>query len=470
MNPNPKHKQLLEFLQRVMSKRRVLPFALAEQDQIKIARWLTLSLLILAAVIVIMGFIVPLITDPLLLQFDFVLTNSVSLVVIAGALLLIRYGYVRFSATLIVIFLFTAVTYANISIFGNVYSANLVAYFVLIPLAGLVLDKRAMLFLSILSVIVIGLIFALELTGISAPATEVRATWDGLLVWLLAVTFNTVLLRATIQRSEESAETLYQTLTALQNSEAQLHEALKKEKELSELKSRFVSRTSHEFRTPLTVILSMAEFLLTYRNKLTEEQIDERLNKVLEHVDYMTDIMEDMLQLARHQEHRVEFDPVWLDLDGLCRNILEEFQSQPQAGSRLQYSSDDMFPQMYVDQQLIRQIFSNLISNALKYSPVDKIVMIQLRKTNQGVELEVHDEGIGIPTSDLSHLFEPFHRGENVETVSGTGLGLAIVKEAVERHNGTILIESQVGKGTTVTVKLPVSADLEKRHEKSFDH
>lgn len=443
---------------------------LVDSQEARTVWWLTLVLFTLATVIVIMGFVIPLIAHPSLLQSAFVLTNLTSLAVIACALLMVYFGYVRFAATIAVFFLFIAVTYANIRIFGNARSPNLLAYFVLIPLAGLILGKHAMLRFSVLCIAAVVGIFYLELADILPAQPPLQSRWDELLVWFLALAFNTILLMATIRRAEENANTAQYALAALQESQTQLQQALEKEKELSELKSRFVSMASHEFRTPLTTIFTLSETLRTYRNKLTEPQIDERLDKMQEQLGYLTAIMEDVLQLARLQARRMEFNPVWLNLDALCRTILEEFQSHPQAVQRLQYLSTGAHSKVYVDKRLMRQIFSNLISNALKYSPKEKMVHVQLREQNTDVILEICDKGIGIPPTDLQHLFEPFHRGENVGVVAGTGLGLVIVKEAVELHGGTITVKSLIGTGTTVTVQLPVRTDTINAYEKSSDH
>ncbi|MFN8487401.1 MAG: PAS domain S-box protein [Caldilineaceae bacterium] len=244
--------------------------------------------------------------------------------------------------------------------------------------------------------------------------------------------------------------------------EAALRESLQKEKELGELKSRFVSMASHEFRTPLASILALTETLRAYRHKLADEQIDLRLGKIQEQIGYLKAIMEDVLQLARLQARRAEFNPAQLDLDALCRSILEEFQSNPVNTPRLMYHCDPALQSTVLDSKLIRQVFSNLVSNGLKYSTPDKPVTIKLVHEDEQLVLTVRDEGIGIPAADLVHLFEPFHRATNVGTISGTGLGLVITKESVELHGGAIVVESQVGAGTLVTVRIPLSAQGEK--------
>ncbi len=245
-------------------------------------------------------------------------------------------------------------------------------------------------------------------------------------------------------------------ITARKEAEDALQQALQKEKELGELKSRFVSMASHEFRTPLATILALTETLRAYRHKLADEQIEQRLGKIQEQVDHLRDIMEDMLQLARLQARRTEFKPVWLDLDSLCRSVMDEFQSRPDVKHQLIYTCTSALGEVKLDRKLIRQIINNLVSNAVKYSLADKPIFVSLACDNETCVFTVRDEGIGIPAADLTHLFEPFHRANNVGTIAGTGLGLTIAKEAVELHAGTITVESQVGVGTTFTVSLPV--------------
>lgn len=250
-------------------------------------------------------------------------------------------------------------------------------------------------------------------------------------------------------------------ITARKQAEAALHQALQKEKELGELKSRFVSVASHEFRNPLTAILLATETLRAYHHKLSEDQIDERLGKIQAQGYYLRDIMEDVLQLTRLQARRTQLNPVWLDLDALCRSLLDEFQGQVNGTDRLLYTGDDALGKVYLDKKLMRQIITNLVSNALKYSAADTIVRVSLAKTGEVLVFQVQDQGIGIPAADLTYLFEPFHRAANVDAIAGTGLGLTITKEAVELHGGTITVESQSGVGTTFIVRIPLITSTE---------
>jgi PAS domain S-box-containing protein len=246
-------------------------------------------------------------------------------------------------------------------------------------------------------------------------------------------------------------------ITKRKQAEHVLRQALVKEKELGELKTRFVSMASHEFRTPLATILAVTETLSAYRHKLTEEQIEQRFDKIKDQVGHLKDIMEDVLLLARMQARRVEFKPVKLDLDALTRSVLDEFQNRADVRHQLEYTVGKGSYEVLLDRKLMRQIISNVVSNAIKYSSEDKVVRIHLEHTHSVVILKISDEGIGIPEADLPHLFEPFHRAANVGAISGTGLGLVITKEAVELHGGTITVESQQGAGTTFIIRIPIS-------------
>jgi two-component system, OmpR family, sensor histidine kinase VicK len=162
-----------------------------------------------------------------------------------------------------------------------------------------------------------------------------------------------------------------------------------------------------------------------------------------------------VLQLARIQAERIRFNPAHDDLDGLCREIVEEFHSQKTYRERIIYLPDCSPCPAYFDRQLMRQAVSNLISNALKYSADFQPVLMTLHRMNGQIELSVKDNGIGIPAKDLAHLYDPFHRAANVGVISGTGLGLPITKRAIEMHGGTVMVESEVDRGTTFTITVP---------------
>lgn len=246
-------------------------------------------------------------------------------------------------------------------------------------------------------------------------------------------------------------------VTQQKQAEDALQAALQKAQEVNELKSRFLSMASHEFRTPLTSILLMAETLRVYRHKLTSEQIEQRLGTICKQVEHLKTIIEDVLELTCIQARRVEFHPLVIDLDAFCRTVVDELQPQAEDAPRLLYQCDSAIPLIKLDKRLMRQVITNLVTNAVKYAPGTTAVLLRLAYTGTDLVLQVTDSGIGIPDTDLPHLFQPFHRASNVGAIPGTGLGLVIMKEAVELHGGTVVVTSAVGKGTTFTVSLPVA-------------
>jgi len=244
-------------------------------------------------------------------------------------------------------------------------------------------------------------------------------------------------------------------ITAQKQAESVLQNALQKERELSALKSRFVSTASHELRTPLASILAYTETLRAYRHKLSDEQIRQRLDGIHERIGVLRAIIDDVLQLERLQTGGVEIQRIPVDLDGLCRMVIDEFQTQPDFHHHLHYHCAVAPPLFALDKNLMRQILANLVGNALKYSAPATTVRVALTYTDAQLSLSVQDEGMGIPPDDLAHLFQPFQRASNVGAIGGTGLGLVIAKEAVELHGGAITVTSQLGVGTTFTVTIP---------------
>lgn len=252
-----------------------------------------------------------------------------------------------------------------------------------------------------------------------------------------------------------AAITTFADITALKEAEAITEAALAHEKELGELKSRFVSMASHEFRNPLAGILATAETLTLMWDRMDRSKIDDRLKRIQDQALRLNEITEDVLQLTRLQTGRSKFAPAPGDLDALCLRVVSDLSELPGNQGRIRYDRAQQPMPAVFDARLLQQAIGNLLHNALKYSPPDRAVHITLAQAAGQITLCVTDEGIGIPREDLLRLFEPFHRAANVGAIQGTGLGLAIVKEAVELHGGTVTVESQVGAGTTFIVTLP---------------
>jgi PAS domain S-box-containing protein len=236
--------------------------------------------------------------------------------------------------------------------------------------------------------------------------------------------------------------------------EEALREALEQERSLGELKSRFVSMASHEFRTPLTTILSASDLLRHYGRKMSEEQRLERIDKIQTEVNNMTALLDDVLTIGKADAGRLEFNPGPVDLETLGRDIVEQVLNTTNGPQHIAFNCLGECTEVFADDKLLRQMISNLLSNAVKYSPNGGSIAFDIECANGNMRFRISDEGIGIPEDDQRRLFESFQRGRNVGHISGTGLGLAIAKKCVDIHGGTIDIQSTEGKGTTVTVTL----------------
>ncbi|HMH19709.1 MAG TPA: ATP-binding protein [Burkholderiales bacterium] len=238
--------------------------------------------------------------------------------------------------------------------------------------------------------------------------------------------------------------------------EAELLTAVQREKELSEMKSKFVSTASHEFRTPLATTLSSAELLEHYSESLSPAEKLNLLQTIQSSAKRMSEMIDDVLTLGRAESGVLKLNPSSLNLSELCSKVVSEFRIAQ--GRQHVITLDDRFDraEAYMDERLLRHILNNLLSNAVKYSPPGSEVTFSLARREEQAAIEIQDRGIGIPVEDQPRMFESFHRASNVENRPGTGLGLAIVKKAVELHGGAIGLTSAVGSGTRFTVTLPL--------------
>jgi len=238
--------------------------------------------------------------------------------------------------------------------------------------------------------------------------------------------------------------------------EAELLAAVQREKELSEMKSKFVSTASHEFRTPLATMLSSAELLEHYSESLSPAEKLNLLQTIQVSAKRMSEMIDDVLTLGRAESGVLKLNLGPTNLRELCGTVVSEFRIAQ--GSQHVITLDDRFDRLeaYMDERLLRHILNNLLSNAVKYSPPGSEVTFSLARREEQAAIEIQDRGIGIPLEDQPRMFESFHRASNVENRPGTGLGLAIVKKAVELHGGEISLSSAVGSGTRFTVMLPL--------------
>ncbi len=242
----------------------------------------------------------------------------------------------------------------------------------------------------------------------------------------------------------------------LEATREELARALEQERELGELKSRFVTMVSHEFRTPLGVIMSAVELLRHYEERLPEGQKKELLDDIHQSTRGMGGLMEQVLVLGRVEAGTVGYRPGPCDLRTLLEKVSDESLSATDRRCPIRCQIDGELPPCEADETIVRHVVANLLSNAVKYSPAGSEVTLSCRRDEQEAVICVEDRGIGIPAEEQPHLFEAFHRCSNVSEIPGTGLGLVIVKRCVDLHGGRLHVDSAVGRGTAFTVRLPV--------------
>jgi PAS domain S-box-containing protein len=245
-------------------------------------------------------------------------------------------------------------------------------------------------------------------------------------------------------------------ITQRKRAEEELLKALAREKELSQLKSNFVSMVSHEFRTPLGIIQSSAELLREFYQKMLPGEREEQLESITRNTGRMAGMMEEILVLSRLDAGKLDFQPAALDLNTFCRRIVDEVLSATSRRCLIELSLTAVPPGVKGDERLLGHIFTNLLSNAVKYSEPGATVRFTVERDGCEAACVVRDEGIGISEEDQQQLFKAFHRGGNVGSRPGTGLGLLLVKRCAELHGGRVQVNSKIGDGTTVIVRLPL--------------
>jgi signal transduction histidine kinase len=295
---------------------------------------------------------------------------------------------------------------------------------------------------------------------------------DGRIIWIKDL--------ARLELAEDQKTQVLQgvaiDITDLKIAEEKLALSLEKEKELSQLRSRFITTASHEFRTPLTVILSSASILQKYDDRLTQEKRHKHLEVIQKTVKHMTKLLEEVLTINSTEEAERIFNPERCDVLIFCRNLNHEIEAK-ESNCKINFvyhlndiQSDNPRPdETFIakfDINLLQQILSNLLINAVKYSPSNPLIDFSLSLKQGNLIFQVRDRGIGIPENDLEHLFEPFHRGSNVGDIDGRGLGLSILKHCVDLHQGTITVDSKINQGTAVTVTIPYWTEINQLEKK----
>jgi signal transduction histidine kinase len=280
-------------------------------------------------------------------------------------------------------------------------------------------------------------------------ALILRQVLFGLALTTVVLGLTDVILR--IRRSALALELATGELRLANNALARERE---KERQLGELKTRFVSMTSHEFRTPLSVIVSSTELLENYGDRWDTEHRLDHLERIRSAAGSMWRMLDDILIIGRAEAGVLRASPAQLNLDEFCRHLVESLEHSSSRSHCIRYTFNGD-PRVTLDERLLSEVVGNLLGNALKYSPPGSDVNFDVHTTDDTCRISVRDQGIGIPPGEQSRLFESFFRASNADQIKGSGLGLAVVKKALDVQNGTIEVESQLGRGSKFTVHIP---------------
>lgn len=247
-----------------------------------------------------------------------------------------------------------------------------------------------------------------------------------------------------------------QDITRLKNAEVRMQAALQKEMKLNELKSRFVSMASHEFRTPLTSILNSSSLIARYIGlQEFEHRQKKHIGRIKTSVHHLTNILNDFLSLDKLAEGEIRLNPSHFDIQAFASKAIDELDGLKKEKQVILYEHQGSL-NIHQDKQVMKTIFNNLLSNAIKYSYDDGIIQLTTINKNGTLTISVKDEGIGIPKDEQNHLFERFHRAKNALNIQGTGLGLNIIKKYMDMIGGNISFESELDKGTAFMLEIPI--------------
>lgn len=233
--------------------------------------------------------------------------------------------------------------------------------------------------------------------------------------------------------------------------------AFVREKELNELKSNFISSTSHEFRTPLATLFSSVELIEHYDKTNSDVKKYYHLSRIKDIVKYMTKMLDNILMINKAEIDKIEFEPELINLKSLCSEILEDIIIAASNNHFIDQIMEGKTDRVFIDPNLTRHILTNLLSNSIKYSPDGGKILFKTEVLEDKVVFTIRDEGIGVPADDVKNLFQYFFRARNSRAIPGTGLGLSIVKKSIEVHNGSISFKSIEKQGTTFIVTLPAN-------------
>lgn len=254
---------------------------------------------------------------------------------------------------------------------------------------------------------------------------------------------------------EDRTMILREAMQELERSQQELNEALNKEKELSEIKSRFVSMASHEFRTPLSTVLSSAALIGRYTAGDEQDKRDRHIKRIKDSVQHLNVLLEDFLSLGKLEEGRIRAHCATFNVREFQTEVVDEMKVILKEGQLIEvaFNGSDQFD---TDSHLLKNILINLLSNAAKFSGDGAVIQLSIDNQGHSLQIVVADEGVGISEEDQQHLFSTFFRGKNVINIAGTGLGLHIVKRYVELLHGTLHLSSKLNEGTCITINIPL--------------
>lgn len=263
-------------------------------------------------------------------------------------------------------------------------------------------------------------------------------------------------LEESIVELEQVNENLEQEVKRRKNAENKIKDALQQEKELSDLKTKFLSMVSHEFKTPLSGILTSVMLAEKYKNEAQQDKREKHFNTIRSKVHYLNNILNDFLSIERVESGRVNYKYTTFSLNKLVNEVIYNANVTLKDGQEISYPKNIANINLRQDEKILELALSNLLNNAIKYSPENTKITFEVNLTDDKIRFTVADEGMGIPEKDQKHIFERYFRAENVLLNQGTGIGLNITKVHLENLGGKISFKSKENSGTTFTIELPI--------------
>jgi len=264
-------------------------------------------------------------------------------------------------------------------------------------------------------------------------------------------------LKSQIRERKLAEEALKESLQDLKRAEQEILKALEKERELNDMKSRFISMASHEFRTPLTTINSSASLVARYTDTDQQPQREKHVSRIKTSVQNLTNILNDFLSLEKLESGSVNLRTEDFDMKTILYEVLDLFELNLKDGQSMKVDVADNLPKVHSDPHILKNIIINLTSNAIKYSPEGKQISIKVTGEKESISIAIKDQGIGIPIEEQKNLFKRFFRADNASNIQGTGLGLNIVKRYLDLIQGSINFTSQENHGSEFTITFPIN-------------